>query len=295
MLVAASLPQEPTAHEGVIATILPTPSVKTISTECLSYWPPPLEATSTVWEIGDTLEVITSRNLPPDLSRYRRLSKTSYLDNATGEICTYRPKDKPAIPSVNRSFGKLHRLIVGNFKDNGGIMLTLTVADDFPATPSDLYSYYSRFWRMLKHHFPLLEYLSVIEPHQSGRFHLHVLVKVQEGPVPTVDSKLFRQWWAVGAVNIRQIYDVAGLAGYLTSKRKRRSWYRAYAPGTRLWRSSKGISRPRQQRMSRKELETYAESNGYNFTEGYRLNVLYDDGGKSSIVNTVTHELFKRE
>lgn len=262
-----------------------------ISFEYCPYWPPDPMAVSSVQKIGGTLEVTTSRSPPPNLSKYRRLSRKTYLDSSTGEVRTYRSRDKPSPNSINRAFKKLNRMIRANFTDGNGVMLTLTVANELPATPTALYSYFGRFWRKVKYQFPSAEYVAVIEPHQSSRFHYHVLLKLENGFMPTLSKDFVGECWTVGIVHITRIYDVVGLAGYLTSKKKRRAWVQNYVPRTRLWRSSRGIIQPITKTMNREQLEEYVKNNDFHFRGGDRIKVICDSG---AVVNTITHEKFVR-
>lgn len=262
-----------------------------VSFEHCPYWPPDPMSVSTVQKIGNVLEVTTSRSPPPNLSRYRRLSSNTYLDRNTGEVCAYHSRDKPTQRSINRAFKKLYRLICANFEGSKGIMLTLTVTSELSASPSDLYSYYSKFWRKLKRHFPSLEYLAVIEPHQSGRFHYHVLLKSNKGSMPKVPAEFTGCCWMVGRVHSTKIYDVEGLARYLTGKKKRLAWLQYHSSKTRLWRSSKGIVRPVSKTMNRGELESYVKNNSFHFSGGDRIKVIHNN---STLANIITHERFVR-
>lgn len=262
-----------------------------VSFEHCPYWPPDPMAVSSVQDFGNVLEVTTSRSLSPNLSRYRRLSPNTYLDCNTGEVCAYHSRDKPSPNSINRAFKKLYRSICANFTDGNGIMLTLTVANELPATPTALYSYFGRFWRKVKNHYPLAEYISVIEPHQSGRFHFHVLLKLKSGLMPTPSTDFIGRCWTVGIVHIKQIYDVTGLAGYLTSKKKKFAWIQNHVPRAKLWRSSKGIVRPITKTMDRKRLEEYVKNNSFRFSGGDRVKVIYNNG---TVANIITHERFVR-
>ena len=119
------------------------------------------------------------------LERYRKVSKTEYLDTETGELIPVKttPYQSRNVSSsstrrnMNRSFEKLRRLINENFVCNPNeAHLTLTyrgLMKDRDQVSED----FKKFWKRLKYLYPALEYIAVYELTGRYSWHVHVLVK----------------------------------------------------------------------------------------------------------------------
>ena len=91
---------------------------KQICIEEVGFSPPKPTATSTVYQSKNFLEVVTFRALQENLSRYRRIDKTTYLDRSTGELKTYRRKERSSTDQAakcKRSYVVLRRILLANF------------------------------------------------------------------------------------------------------------------------------------------------------------------------------------
>lgn len=144
----------------------------------------PKEAMSTVYVGGDYLEVVTPRKAQANLSRYRRCSKEEYMDLVTGELCNYtsHTTDGSERAPNGRCFSELARILSANFKGSTSeLHITLTAASDSSADLDTLHGTFRKFWKNFHYRYPKCEYVAIAEPHKSGRYHFHLLVKDREG------------------------------------------------------------------------------------------------------------------
>jgi hypothetical protein len=120
---------------------------------------------------------------------------------STGEIFDMAPKggSKLSGGALRKTFSDLRALIRTNFTAGGQnqIMLTLTYArhETNIITAQEDFEY---FWRRLKTRKAFkghkLEYISVLEPQASGRWHFHVMIKSDQ-PELWVDKWEIKRIW----------------------------------------------------------------------------------------------------
>lgn len=156
---------------------------------------------SKVYICGNVVEVITVKNKPQLLSRYKKVNKDSYVDTETGELLEYnpsRPRNKN-IKGLVKTMNNLRRVINLNFIGDDSerhVCLTYgTEMHDYNQASID----FSKFWGKLKYHHPDLEYIRILEPQHSGRWHIHLLVKHSTGEVLYLDFDHLRQLWGLAA------------------------------------------------------------------------------------------------
>lgn len=170
------------------------------------------------------VELITSSNSRDkpnnSISRFKKLSKDTYLDTETGEVKEYKHYEKriDSWKEMQKTFHELRRRINYNFIGNEAEkFITLTYAKKM--TDRDkLYKDFKNFWLKLKYRFPNLEYIVIIEPQHSGSWHLHVLVRNNNNEKLFIEQDLLDTLWGHGITHIEPITDVDNLGAYFVAR-----------------------------------------------------------------------------
>lgn len=163
-----------------------------------------------------------------EIEPVKRLTRDTYLDSATNSVRTYQHKEKRTEneSTFYRTKRELNWLILNSFegKDNE-LFITLTYKNQ-------MYNYeklgkdFRIFMRRLSRHFKeevTFDYIVVRDPHLSGSWHMHVLMKYSTNIDCTVLPTSNREWselitekWKKGIAHIAPITEVNQLAAYLT-------------------------------------------------------------------------------
>lgn len=201
----------------------------------------------------------------------RRIDKEHYEVIATGEVRQYREPDAPrGMTNLSRAMQCLQGLIRANFGGGGRneLMLTLTYRLNPDGTPMTDHTRCVVDWeeciRRLRLHFKAhkLDYIAIIEPQESGAWHLHVLLKSDQ-PILYISTELLQEAWRVGdIVSAKRVvsddvgaYYIAYFTGLAEtdeadhvvggSKSVRKgARLPLYPPGLRFYRRSRGIVAP---------------------------------------------------
>lgn len=271
-------------------------NTNSVSVEKLRYVPTGVTTTSTVYSTDSYMEVVTASTQNNNLANYRRYDKNHYVDRSTGALMDYKSYPTGSASSLSRTFNSLRRLILANFSvSTRGTLLTLTLGAAHEASLASIYGFYCRFWKTLRRNLPQAEYIAVVDVHQSGRLHLHVLLKCRDGPMPKLDMDWIRTSWAVGNAHLVRIYNPPGLCAYLTSTRKRLMWRAVYQPYAKLYRTSRGIVKPNITRLDRIEVGELVKARQLHFDSGYIYRVQrHNSDGTVSTLNTITREEYKK-
>ena len=201
---------------------------------------PPDTAISSVYILDSgVIELQTQNKSPPNLLNYRRISGTSYVDNSTGEIKEFRQSENRS--GNKRSLSHLRRLLLHNLKGDGS-ELHITLTFSIPvADVHELSGHVKRFIGRLRNRYSI-EYIAILDAHESGNLHLHLLLLKRNGgklfiPYCDIDSI-----WGHGRIWGRRVRKADNLPYYFTTKEKVER-LRFYPPRTRLFRCSAGIKK----------------------------------------------------
>lgn len=176
----------------------------------------------------DTEQTESLNSIRKESQPVKRLTKETYLDPATNSIRTYRQKEKRTEneSTFYRTKRELNWLILNSFegKENE-LFITLTYKEqmqDYEMLGKD----FRNFMRRLSRHFKEeidFDYIVVREPHLSGSWHMHVLMKYSTNTGSAAFQSSNREWtelitekWQKGIVHISPITEVNQLAVYLT-------------------------------------------------------------------------------
>ena len=175
------------------------------------------------------------------------------------------------LKSTKQTMKKLRRLVAHNF--TGGInqlWITLTYRDHI-TEPAIVYMDFKAFIRRIRNQFGKVDYITVIEPQASGRWHLHVLLK--NDSELTIPNNDLAKMWGQGFTKTKRlrIADRVGnyLIAYLSNLQigdedsQNKSIVKGarlymYPKGIRIYRTSRGIEKPLEITTTKGELmETY--------------------------------------
>ena len=148
--------------------------------------------------------------------------KGTYLADGTfvtdGEVFNVAVKEEQMRNrrSLKRIFKDLRQKIAHNF--NGGInelFCTLTYAEQ-TNDPEKVHADFKRFWTRLKRAFPEkdLGYISIVEPHGSGMFHIHLLLRECRGEHLYIPFEQMESLWGLGNVQVERLETVDNIGAY---------------------------------------------------------------------------------
>lgn len=170
----------------------------------------------TVKSMGNINEVQYISRLNTSIA-IRKISKYEYVDLKSGEIKEFNLGEtrEDNYKGILRSIKNLQGYINANCLSPSNLSwLTLTYAQqqiwNEPVPMKDVnrvYTDFKEFIRLLRRRYSnnKLEYISVVEPQQSGSWHLHViLIWSKKQYVP---NKLVKSYWGQGFVKINSVSD----------------------------------------------------------------------------------------
>lgn len=214
---------------------------------------------------GQTIEMTTGHGI--NTPRIKILPNKRYLDLITGEIKEFERSSKKRIDNlevVKQTMKKLRRLIANNF--TGGknqLWVTLTYkkhVTDYKEASKD----YKAFMKRVRKKYGGLDYISVIEPQASGRWHFHILMK--NDSTLSIPNDTMSILWGKGFTTTKRLKSSDNVANYviaylsnldiaqnddfaLEKKRDNKKYEKGlrlyfYPKGIRIYRRSKGILDP---------------------------------------------------
>ena len=221
---------------------------------------------------GNTIEMTTANGQQGQVIKV--IEGKRYVNLETGEIHNMDTSSSTRLDnlkSTKQTMKKLRRLVAHNF--TGGInqlWITLTYRDHI-TEPAIVYMDFKAFIRRIRNQFGKVDYITVIEPQASGRWHLHVLLK--NDSELTIPNNDLANMWGQGFTKTKRlrIADRVGnyLIAYLSNLQigdedsQNKSIVKGarlymYPKGIRIYRTSRGIEKPLEITTTKGELmETY--------------------------------------
>lgn len=221
---------------------------------------------------GNTIEMTTANGQQEQVIKV--IEGKRYVNLETGEIHNMDTSSSTRLDnlkSTKQTMKKLRRLVAHNF--TGGInqlWITLTYRDHI-TEPAIVYMDFKAFIRRIRNQFGKVDYITVIEPQASGRWHLHVLLK--NDSELTIPNNDLAKMWGQGFTKTKRlrIADRVGnyLIAYLSNLQigdedsQNKSIVKGarlymYPKGIRIYRTSRGIEKPLEITTTKGELmETY--------------------------------------
>ena len=221
---------------------------------------------------GDTVEMTTANGQQEQIIKV--IEGKRYVNLETGEIHAMDTSNNSRLDnlkSTKQTMKKLRRIIAHNF--TGGknqLWITLTYRDHVTET-AIVYRDFKAFIRRIRNQFGKVDYITVIEPQASGRWHLHVLLKNDsELTIPNDD---LAKMWGQGFTKTKRLRRADKVGNYLiaylsnlqigdeSSQNKsivKGARLYMYPKGIRIYRTSRGIEKPLEITTTKGELmETY--------------------------------------
>ncbi|WP_460292364.1 rolling circle replication-associated protein, partial [Bacillus cereus] len=258
--------------------------------------------------------------------RIQKLDAETYVDLSTGEIKDFERTDNRSQGqnSLTKTFRRLRELINTNFVGTANeLFVTLTYRGELQTNDTKkVYKDYMLFVKRLKYKYKdvsTIDYINVLEPHASGNFHMHVLLRFNDIPNIYIENSELAEIWGNGFVTIQSLKNVDNIGAYVSayltdievsddaegdlveekevqggSKKKfvKGGRLHFYPTGVNIYRKSKGIEEPLVEKTSYKTAQKKLGAATPNFVFGVEI---IDD--ENDFKNTIIKEQYnlKRE
>lgn len=155
----------------------------------------------------------------------KKLNDKEYVLLETGEVKEFMQHADTRTAHLNslyRTMKQMRYLINHNFvgADNEAF-ITLTLYGHLQTNdPKKLYVYFDKFMKRLRYRYSetSIDYINVVEPHASGNFHCHVLLKFNDMEKHPLDKQILKDIWGLGEqVDVRNLDDVDNVGAYVSS------------------------------------------------------------------------------
>ena len=248
---------------------------------------------------GDIIKVVFVGIKSDNLSNYRKIKGGKMVDLRTGEIIECKASDsrEDNIISLKKTISRLRDLINCNFfgADNE-LFITLTYKENMTDVKR-LYKDYDKFYKKLKYRFKDIEfrYISVIEPHERGAWHVHLLLKALNKDYLFIDNdSVISKLWGHGFTKTKRLRGVDNVGAYLSSyltdvfsekgKKKGARLY-LYPAGVNIYRCSRNCKRPVEGEVVYNKLHGLSSFKTYEVSYG-----VYDEN--ESCCNVIKKEFY---
>ncbi|WP_029171757.1 hypothetical protein [Streptococcus suis] len=230
---------------------------------------------------GDTVEITTANGQQEQTIKV--IEGKRYVVLETGEIYDMDTSGSTRLDnlkSTKQTMKKLRRLVAHNF--TGGenqLWLTLTYREHV-TEPNIVYQDFKAFIRRIRNHYGRIEYIAVIEPQASSRWHLHVLMK-NDSPL-TIPNAILAELWGKGFTKTKRLKQADKVGNYLIaylsnlalddSQSNKKAIVKGarlymYPKGIRIYRTSRGIKKPLEVTTTKGEImDTFKINSPPNFT-----------------------------
>ena len=230
---------------------------------------------------GDTVEMTTANG--QQAQTIKVIEGKRYVNLETGEIHEMDTSNQTRLDnlkSTKQTMKKIRRLVAHNFTGGDNqLWITLTYREHI-TNPQEVYRDFKSFIRRIRTNFGQVEYIAVIEPQASGRWHLHVLMKNET--TLSIPNNVLSALWKQGFTKTKRLkradkvgnYLIAYLSNLQIGDKDSQSKATVkgarlymYPKGIRIYRTSRGIEKPLEITTTKGELmETYKINSPPNFT-----------------------------
>jgi len=237
----------------------------------------------------------------------QKLDADRYVDKRTGEIHEFQHTENRSQGenSLRKTFNRLRELINANFTGKANeLFITLTYRGDLQTNDTKrIYKDFEKFIKRLRYNFKdksTIDYINVLEPHASGNYHMHVLMRFNDLSKVFIPNAELAEIWSNGFVKIQSLKDVDNIGAYVSAylsdievdinsphalaeekevngeKKKFVKGARLvfYKTGVNIYRKSKGIQEPKKEKMTYFEVQKKVGFASPNFKYGIEL---FDD------------------
>ena len=286
---------------------------KSVTARIVTNYTPSDDAVTEIVYCGNVTELKTIDKISTQINRYKRISKTEYVDTKTGEVHEYQNNANPNKKrNLNKTFEKLVRLINNNFQSNiNELHVTLTYTgemDDFDKASKD----FKKFWEKLNYKYSDLDYIRIIEPQHTGKWHIHVLIKSAKKGYLFIPKDELEMFWGNGYAWVDKIKENDNIGAYFLAKLKNVDVFEKesekpndtkcivkgarlhfYPQGKRFYSYSKGIKKPVTIRTTYGEAKKKFNFDDSVFNRTYEVVLQPDDETEDErIINHVMRSQF---
>ncbi|MCC3173809.1 rolling circle replication-associated protein [Streptococcus sanguinis] len=239
---------------------------------------------------GNTIEMTTANGQQEQTIKV--IEGKRYVNLETGEIHDMDTSNSTRfdnLKSVKQTMKKLRRLVAHNF--TGGynqLWITLTYREHV-IDAEIVYKDFKKYIRKIRKEYGQVEYIAVIEPQESGRWHLHVLMK--NDTTLSIPNDVVATMWGKGFTKTKRLRRADKIGNYLIAYLSnlqigdKDSQSKAtvkgarlymYPKGIRIYRTSRGIEKPLEIKTTKGELmETYKINSPPNFSRTTKYETPY--------------------
>lgn len=252
----------------------------------------------------------------------KKLDSDRYFDIETGEIKDFNKSENRSqnLNSLRQTFKKLRYLINNNFVGaKNELFVTLTYRGDLQTSDHlKVGKDYDNFLKRLKRRFKsqtTIDAIRVLEPHASGKWHLHVLFRFNELERIFIPNEVLAELWGNGFVTIQSLEDVDNIGAYVSAyladmeiteenilsfvgkeldlkeidgkKYVKGARLPFYKSGVNIFSKTKGIAYPDRQRMYYQEAKKIVGAATPHYTKSIEL---ADE--ENDYFNTITYEQY---
>lgn len=157
-------------------------------------------------------------------SHIKKLSADSYVNLKTGEVKEFERTENRSqgLNSLRQTFKKLRYLINNNFTGSPNeLFLTLTNRGELQTRDHlKVGKDYEKFMKRLKYEFKdisSIDAIKVLEPHESGNWHMHVLLRFNDLPSVYIPNEKLAEIWGNGYVKIQSLKNVDNVGAYVSA------------------------------------------------------------------------------
>lgn len=168
---------------------------------------------------GNVVEFVSVEKRSNSFTTLKRISKNEYVNTVTGEVKEYhsQTQTRSNSKSLKNSFIALRRLINCNFSASISELMIVLTYSEVITDPERLYYDFKRFWPKMQYHYGPLSYIAVIEPQNTGSWHIHLLVKRNDKKKLYIPKSNIDKLWGHGFTFVERIKNANNLGAYLCS------------------------------------------------------------------------------
>lgn len=178
----------------------------------------------TVTEMNHIVEVQHMEKMNT-CNHIKKLNADSYVDLKTGEVKEFERTENRSqgLNSLRQTFKKLRYLVNNNFTGKGNeLFITLTYRGDLQTNDhlkvgKDYDNFLKRLKRRLNKKLGSIDAIRVLEPHESGNWHLHVLLRFNDLSSVYILNEELAEIWGHGFVQIQSLKDVDNVGAYVSA------------------------------------------------------------------------------
>lgn len=178
----------------------------------------------TVTRMSDHLVEVQHMAKQNKTNNIKKLSCDEYVDLSTGEIKEFKKTKTRAegLNSLRQTFKKLRYLINNNFTGAPNELFICPTYRGELQTRDHLKvgKDYDNFMKRLKRKFKgvsAVEAIKVLEPHASGNWHMHILLKFPDVERVFIPFAELNELWGNGSVSVRALKDVDNIGAYVSA------------------------------------------------------------------------------